>query len=53
MQHIFGRHAWIGEIDTFDMFRQYRLQHAAQHGFAAAYFPHHLDNAFAIGDGIH
>ena len=32
--------------------RQFGGQHAAQHGFAAAYLAHHFDDAFALANGV-
>ena len=52
VQDFIGRYAGIGEIDGFDVRRQPRLQHVAQHGLAAADFPGDLDDAFALADGV-
>jgi len=52
VQDFVGRHAGIGQINGFDVRRQLRLQHVAQHGLAAADFAGHLDYAFAVADGV-
>ena len=52
IQHLLARQAGIGEIDGFDMPGQFLKQHAAQHGFSAADFTAHLDDALDLADGV-
>ena len=53
VQDVFRRQAGIGDIDDLDLVRQFLLQHSAEHGLAAADLAHHLDDTFAVEDGIH
>ena len=46
------RYARIGDVGGLNVLRQPRLQHIAQHGFAAADFAGHLDDALALADRI-
>ena len=52
MDDLFGRNARIGNVDGFDVGRQARLQHVAQHGFAAADLAGNLDDALALADRV-
>src|SRR6185436_5779660 len=52
MQNLLGRYARVGQIHRLDVLRQPGLQHAAQHGFAAAYFAGYLDDAFAVRNSV-
>ena len=52
VQDLVARNTGVGEIHGFDVVWQPRLQHAAQHGFAAAYLTRYLDDAFALRDGV-
>src|SRR6185295_19972714 len=52
VQNFVGRHTWIGQVDRFNVWRQTSLQHAAQHGFAAADFAGYLDDAFPMGNRV-
>ena len=52
VQDIVWRQTGVGDVDHINLVGQSHFQHAAQHGFAAANFPHHLDNAFATGNGV-
>ena len=51
-QHVVGRQGRIAEVNTVDAVGQMGNQLAAQHGLAAADFAHHLDDAFALTNGI-
>ena len=52
VKNFFRRHTRICQIDGFNIRRQTGLQHTAQHRFAAAHFPGHLDDAFPVRDRV-
>jgi hypothetical protein len=52
MQDLVARERRRGEIDGFHLGGQPLHEHAAEHGFAAADFARHLDDAFVMHHGI-
>ena len=52
VQDVFRREARVGEVHDLDRLRQLHLQHAADHGLAAADLADDLDDPFAAGDRV-